>query len=318
MRSALSPVRALLQGVLDVLKAPLMLIAIAIVTVLIALPFAAVLNQQLQESLSVQPQVNLADTEIDPEWWMQFREQARGLAATFTPAVLGFAATLDGVSGVLDGRGLPMAILGPFVLSVVAWALLWGGVLQRFHQGRSIGVGGFLRAGRAHVLRFTAIAVVAAIVNLVLYLTVHRLLFGPVYGALVGMTSTERDAFVVRVVLYVVFFALVAIVSLVADYARVAAVAGRETSPAGMLRASTAFIRTHFATVAALYVLTGAIFVVVTVAYGALEIIGGSQVGGWRAVAIGQAYVLVRLAIRLTFAASELRLFNANHAAAAE
>ena len=318
MKSALGPIGALLQGVLDVLKAPLMLVAIAIVTVLIALPFAAVLHQQLQASLSVQPQVSLAETEIDPEWWMQFREQARGLAATFTPAVLGFAATLDGVSGVLDGRGLPMAILGPFVLSVVAWAFLWGGVLQRFHQRRAIGVGGFLRAGRIHVLRFTAIAAIAAIVNLILYLTVHRILFGPVHGALVGLTSTERDAFFVRLGLYVMFFALVAIVSLIADYARVAAIAGRDHSLAGLVRSSIGFIRACFATVATLYVLTGAIFILVTVAYGALEIYGGSQVGGWRAIAIGQAYVLVRLAIRLTFAASELRLFNANHAAAAE
>ena len=67
-----------------------------------------------------------------------------------------------------------------------------------------------------------------------------------------------------------------------------------------------------------LYLMTGAIFVVITIAYGTLEIYGGSQVGGWRAIAIGQAYVLVRLAIRLTFAASELRLFSANHAAAAQ
>ena len=85
---------------------------------------------------------------------MEFRAHARGLAATFTPAVIGFAATLDGLSGVLDGRGLPVAILGPFVLSVVAWAFLWGGVLQRFQQRRSIGVAGFLRAGRAHALPF--------------------------------------------------------------------------------------------------------------------------------------------------------------------
>ena len=59
-------------------------------------------------------------------------------------------------------------------------------------------------------------------------------------------------------------------------------------------------------------------FVIVTIAYGTLEVYGGSRVGGWRAVAIGQAYVLVRLALRLLFAASELRLFNANQAAAAE
>jgi len=318
MRSALSPARALVQGIADVVKAPFMLIAIAMLTMAIALPFAAVLHSRLQQSLSVQPHVSLAETEIDPEWWMEFREHARGLVSTFTPAVLGFAATLDGLSGVLDGKTPPVAMLLPFVLSVVAWAFIWGGALQRFQQRRAIGIGSFMRAGRAHLLSFLVIAAGAAIVNVILYLTVHRLLFGPVHGALVAMTSTERDAFLVRVVLYLIFFALVAAVSLIADYARAAAVAGRAGSPATMLAESLSFIRGRASAVAALYVMTGAIFVIVTVAYGVLEIYGGSQVGGWRAIAIGQAYVLVRLGIRLTFAASELRLFHANQAAAAQ
>ena len=85
-----------------------------------------------------------------------------------------------------------------------------------------------------------------------------------------------------------------------------------------MIGDSIQFVRGHFAAVAALFVMTGMIFVAITVAYGVLEIYGGSQVGGWRAIAIGQAYVFVRLAIRLTFAASELRLFSANHTAAAQ
>lgn len=312
-----SPIRAFAQGVADVLKAPLMLIGIAIVMLIITAPFAAVLQSRLQDSLSVQPQVSLNETEIDPEWWMEFREHARGLAATFTPAVLGFAATLDGVSNVLDGRPIPLALLTPLILSIVAWAFLWGGVLQRFSRHRGIGIGGFIRAGTAHVPAFIAIAVLAAIVNFALYLTVHRLLFGPVHNWLVGMTNTERDAFLIRVLLYVVFFSLVAIVSLIADYARVATVAGR-ASLSNAIRVSISFFSRNRAAVVTLYLITGAIFVVITIAYGTLEIYGGSQVGGWRAVAIGQAYVLVRLAIRLTFAASELRLFSANQAAAAE
>jgi len=313
-----SPPRALALGIADVLRAPLLLVGVALITLIVALPFAGVLHSRLQASLSVQPHIDRNDTEIDPEWWMEFREQARGLEATFTPAVLGFAATLDGISNVLDGNRIPLAIVAPLLLSTVAWAFIWGGVLHRFKSGRGLGVGGFLRAGRAHFMSFLLIAVSAAIVNLILYLTVHRVLFGPVHAVLTGMTSTERDAFFVRVILYAIFFSLVALVSLIADYSRVAAVAIGGSSTSGLIRASTRFIRDRFIAVALLFVLTGAIFVVVTVAYGSLEVVGGAEVGGWRAIAIGQAYVLVRLAIRLTFAASELRLFNANQAAVAE
>lgn len=313
-----SPLRALLQGLVDVLKAPLLLIAVAIVMLLIALPFAATLHSRLQESLSVQPQVSLADTEIDAEWWMEFRQHARGLEATFTPAILGFAATLDGVSGVLDGRGLPIGIWAPFALSIVAWAFLWAGILHRFQRRQGIGVRAFVAAGSAHVVGFTAVALIAAFINFVLYVTVHPVLFGPVHKVLVAMTSTERDAFFVRVLLYVIFFAFIGTVSLIADYARVVAISRKVDSAPAMIREAIAFLRGHLMAVVALYVLTGTIFVVLTVAYGTLEIYGGSQVGGWRAIVIGQAYVLARLAIRLTFAASELRLFQANQAAAAQ
>lgn len=310
-----SPLRALALGLLDVVRAPMMLIGIAVITLVIAVPFAAVLHSRLQASLSVQPQVSLDDTEIDPEWWMEFREHARGLEATFTPAVLGFAATLDGVSNVLDGKAMAPAIITPLVISVVAWAFIWGAALRRFQDGRGSGLSGFVSAGASHAISFIVIAIAAAAINLILYVTLHKLLFGPVHSVLVSLTTTERDAFLVRTLLYVMFFAVVATVSLVADYARVSAIAGRANSPGAMLRESIAFITTHKASVALLYVATGAIFIVVTIAYGSLEIVGGSQVGGWRAVAIGQAYVLVRLAIRLTFAASELRLFTTNHAA---
>ena len=318
MSGQTSPFRALLQGLGDVLKAPLLLIAVAVITLLVALPFAGVLQSRLQASLSVQPHVSLNETEIDPEWWMEFRQHAQGLEATFTPAVLGFAATLDGISNVVDGNAIPSAIVLPLVLSILVWSFLWGAILTRFQARRGIGAGGFVRGGLSCFVRFAIIAAAAAVVNLILYLTLHRLLFGPVHAWLAGMTSTERDAFFVRVILYALFFSVIGLVSLVADYARVAAVGGGASSVAGMIRSSIAFMRARFGAVIALFVMTGTIFVVLTAAYGTLEVVGGSQVGGWRAVAIGQAYVLARLAIRLTFAASELRLFSANQTAAAE
>jgi hypothetical protein len=318
MNQRLSAGRALLQGIADVVRAPLLLIGVAVIMLMTALPFAGVIQSRLQASLSVQPHVNLDEIEIDPEWWMEFRRHARGLAATFTPAVLGFAATLDGISNLLDGKSIPMPLIAPLMLSIAVWALLWGGVLERFRAGHGLGVAGFVRAGAAHFIPFAFIAVSAAVTNLLLFMTVHKLLFGPVHSALVAMTHTERDAFLVRVLLYAIFFALIAAVSLVADYARVAAVSRRVARPFEMLRLSFGFVRRHAGAVAVLFLMTGLIFMAITIAYGTLEVVGGSQVGGWRAIAIGQAYVLVRLAIRLTFAASELRLFNANQTAAAE
>jgi hypothetical protein len=304
-----SAARALAQGMSDVARAPWLVIAAAAITMAMALPFAVVLGTRLHASLASQPPVALAETEIDPEWWEEFRRHASGLEATFTPAVLGFAAALDSISGLLDGRQPPVAVLGPLALSIVAWAFLWGGMLRRFERGERIGLRRFVESGFALLPRFTAIAALAAAIMIVLYLTWHRLLFGPVYRSLASMTSVERDAFLVRVVLYLLFIAPLVVVGLIADYARIASVVGQPQSFGEAMRAGARFVRDYAGAVIMLFVMAAMILLIVTLAYGALEVYGGSQVSGWRAVAIGQLYILFRLAMRLAIAASELRLF---------
>ena len=306
-----SSTRAFIDGLLTVLRAPFVLLAVAVMTMAIAVPFAAMVGYRVQASLASQPPVALDETEIDPEWWQEFRAQARGLEATFTPAIVGFAAPLDSISAVLDGRQPPAAVLGPLALAMVLWAFLWGGILRRYSAGRAIGVRDFAMSGIRSAPRFLAIALMAAAIIVMLYLSLHALLFGPVHQLLVSRTSTERSAFLIRVVLYVLFFAPVALVGLVADYTRIASVTGTAGSLVQSLRAAAAFLRANTRAALVLYLTTASVFVIVTVAYGLLEVYGGSEVGGWRAIAIGQAYIIVRLAIRLTVAASELRLFAA-------
>lgn len=306
-----SAIRAFIDGVSAVLRAPFVIAAVTVITMLMALPFAVALGSRLQASLASQPPVALSETEIDPEWWQEFRAQARGLEATFTPAVLGFAAPLDSISAVLDGRRPPLPVVAPLVLSIVLWAFLWGGILRRLNADHPIGVRAFIDAGFQFAPRFIAIAAAAAAIILVLYLTVHAALFGPVYRMLVSSSATERDGFLVRVFLYVVFLAPLALVGLVADYARVAAAAGAATSVLQALRAGAAFVLANPRIVFTLYLMTALLFAAVTIGYGTLEIYGGSQVGGWRAIAIGQGYIVMRLTIRLIAAASELRLFAA-------
>jgi hypothetical protein len=305
-----SSTRAFLDGVVAVSRAPFILIVVAATTMAIAAPFAAVLGSRVQASLASQPPVALDETEIDPEWWQEFRAQARGLEATFTPAIVGFAAPLDSISAVLDGRQPPLAVLGPLTMSILAWAFLWGGILSRYRAGRAIGVRQFTNSGISLMPRFVGIALLAAVAVTLLYVSLHALLFGPVHHWLASRAGSERGAFLMRVVLYAVFLAPVVLVGLLADYARVASVSHQAGTLIDSLRAAAAFLRSNARAAIALYLLTSAVFVLVTVAYGALEIYGGSRVGGWPAIAIGQAYVLFRLALRLSVAASELRLFE--------
>jgi len=149
----------------------------------------------------------------------------------------------------------------------------------------------------------------------VLYLTVHRVLFGPVFNALAAMVSQERDAFVIRLVLYGVFGSLLVGVGLVADYTRISLGLGRATSLGDGLAAALDFLRRSWRPAVILFVMTASILGILFVIYGVGEAYGGSRVAGWRGVAIGQAFVVVRLLFRLLFVASEVRLFERASAA---
>ncbi len=307
-------IRALGAGLLAVLRRPLLIAAAALAMFAATLPFGLILGAELQTELAHQQPVSQGVTEIDPEWWQEFGERAEGLAATFTPMILGFAAPLDNLSSLLDGTRRPLILLGPYALSIVVWAFLWGAALDRFVHGQA--GSGFWRAGVTTFLPFAGISVIAAGLMLLLYFTLHWLLFGAIAETLQSAASTEQGAFAGRLLLYLVFGAALVFVSLVAGYARVILVVSKGRAVASALTASWRFVRAHVGSVVTLYLLTGALFVALLIAYGTLEVYGGSQVGGWRGVAIAQVYIVARLTIRLTFGASELRLYEDRQAAA--
>ena len=298
--------RSFLAGLSQVIRAPGLILMVGIVTALTMVPFALVLGDRLREALGNQPPIDLDAEEIDAEWWMEYRARAQGLEATFTPAIIGFAAPLSNLSELADGSRRPFALLAPIAAYALVWAFLAGGVLYRFDQGHRVGGQSFLRAAVRHLPRFTAIALVAALIAALLYLTVHAVLLGPVYEWGAARASSERSAFLFRIGLYLAFGALLATVSIVADYARVTCVRAEKVSLSSACLNALAFVRAHPFAVIGVYLLTGALFVLLLVLYGLVD----RRFGGWRGVIVGQAYVVARLAIRLTSMASELQLFR--------
>ena len=94
----LTVMRAMIGGLGDVLRAPVLIMMAAVATLIIAVPFAIVPGVRVQQSLSLQQPVAQGAIEIDAEWWQEFSAHADGIAATFTPAIIGFAAPLDNLS----------------------------------------------------------------------------------------------------------------------------------------------------------------------------------------------------------------------------
>jgi len=306
-----SPFRALIAGVSAVLRAPLLVTLVTVVTVGAAIPFALALGTELRESLSNQPPISLDATEIDAEWWLEFRAHARGLARTFTPAIIGFAAPLDNLSAILDGTRRPLALVAPVVLFAATWSFLLGGLLTRFARGTKATGREFLAACRRHFVAFAGISLAAAGAVLLLYVTVHPLLFGAVYPALSAQAATEQAAFFWRVALYIVFGGLLVGISLVADYARISLVSERVAGLRQAAIAGARFVWGQPSAVISLYLLTGTLFVLLLAVYGVAD----RRLGGWRAVAGGQAYIVARIVLRLAGAAAEIKLYQSRHAA---
>jgi hypothetical protein len=147
----------------------------------------------------------------------------------------------------------------------------------------------------------------------------YALLFGYVHGWLLDAAydrwtqdlNVERQAFFVRVLLYVVFGALVAAVNLIVDYAKIRAVVEDRRSMIGAVAASARFVLRHARATAALYLLNTLLFAAVLVAY-RIAAPGGSWHGAavWVAFGVGELYILARVWAKLVFLASETSLFQ--------
>ncbi len=104
---------------------------------------------------------------------------------------------------------------------------------------------------------------------------------------------------------------LIVTVNIAFDYAKVRAVVEDRRSMIGALLASARFARRNLAAVAALYALTGGLFVALLLAY-AIAAPGAAStgIGLWLGFGVSQLYLLGRLWIKLVFLASETALFQ--------
>lgn len=304
-----SSIRAALEGLALILNAPGLLAGVLLLTMAAALPFVFAVEAPVMRSLAMQPPVDsIAASEIDAEWWQEFSRHAGGLAATFTPAILGFAAPLDSVSALLDATPRPFALLWPVTASALLWAFLWGGVLHRCATGED-SLRGFWSAALRHFRSMAAVTLMAAAASVLLYLTLHALLFGVIYQQLAPRLAAERDAFLLRVACYLIFGIVLVLANAVFSFARVCVVSGLSAGHA--IARAWLLTRRRIGAVLGLYAIYLALFAAAMIGYGAIELMGGAAVGGWRAVVVGQVFVVVRLALRLGLAASQVRLADA-------
>ena len=310
--------RSFLDGVKRVVSAPAVLVGVFLLTVVMALPLALTLRGMLDEHLGTSLAATAAADAVNYDWWQEFQSQATGLGTTFTPSVIGFAAALDNVSGLMDARTkiAPIAaVVGAYIL---VWTFLAGGIIDRFARQRPTRAHGFFAAGGVFFFRFLRLAVVAGLAYWFLFGLVHEWLFEDLYQVVARDVSVERTAFLWRAALYALFGALLVAVNVLFDYTKIRAVIEDRRSMILALVASGRFLIRHGGRVLGLYALNAFVFVTLMaiwalVAPGA----GGAGASMWLGLLLAQMYLVARLFLKLHFIASQTALFQATLAHAA-
>jgi hypothetical protein len=302
---------AWLDGLSRVRRAPALLAGVFILTLVTAMPLAVAMRGAIAAHLGRSLAAGAAADGVNYDWWQEFMSQASGLDATLTPAVIGFAATLDSLSSAADARGAATPIAAALGVYLLAWLFLAGGILDRLARQRPTRAHGFFAACGVFFWRFLRLGVIAGALYWVLFTYVHRWLLDDAYERLILDVSAERVAFFWRFSLYAVFGAALVAVNIVMDYAKIRLVVEDRRSAVGALSAALGFLARHPGRALGVYALNSGMFLVLLAVWAIVDPgAGGAGAGMWLAFAATQAYLLSRLALKLQFMASQTALFQ--------
>ncbi len=303
--------RALAGGLGRLLSHPRFLIWLYAANLLLALIPAFVVSSQIERSLEQSQMAERLHEGFDDEWYREFRVDARGFSATFTPAVTGIGAVLEALDAFASGKLWTgyAPIVGLGILLLLVWTFASGGILSTYHQEGG-GPGEFWAACGRHFGPLLRLLLLAGL----FYLAAYKLLLPWVDHAVQTVnrqTIDERVAFAWVVGKYLLVLAYVFAVNLVFDYAKIVCVAeNRRSALAAATGALKLVWRRPLATVG-LYLALGLVGVVLLLAY-ALVAPGALQ-SGYLGLAVvfvlGQAYVLSRVALRLYSLAAQTDLY---------
>jgi hypothetical protein len=305
----MNPWTAWVDGWRRVQRAPALVVGGWLATLAVALPMTVLLHEQIASHLGNSLAARDAAAGVNADWWNEFLAQAGDLGRTFVPSIIGGAAVLRNLSVLADRQAVPLVVIVVIAAHLALTLFLTGGILDRLARDRTVGAYGFFAACGQYIFRLLRLAVISGTAYAALFVWLHPWLFDRLYDRLTHDLAVERTAFQYRFALYAVFGALVLLVNLIADYAKIRMVVEDRWSAIGAVGAAIRFIRRQPASALALYGLNMTGFSAIL----ALYIWLAPGAGGVPAVVglvVAQAYLVLRLAARLAFAASQIALFQ--------
>jgi len=267
------PLGAFLEGWRRVLRAP------AVVAGTVALIGAA---SRLIAIASSAPASQAADPVTTfpigwSAWVLVLDRQLRSLTGVLAPEISAF----------LRLPSLPPPVVAALCVQAVLWMFLSGGILDRIARARPIRTAAFFAACGVYFFRFLRLAVLIGLPGWVLF----------------QWQQWAADNVFVRASVLVA----VALVSLIADFARVRAVVEGRNSMLGALSASVRFVRRRAGRVLVLALLNGlAMLAVLRIGFQ----FASTPAPDWLSIVFLITWLLLAMTARLAFLASEVAFFQ--------
>ena len=306
-------IKSLFSGVGTAASRPRVLIGVWLASVLVALPATWVMAEVLNDSFGSSRVAETMRQGFDMSWHGEFEAAASGVAATFSPTVTGVGAFLINLEGWATGALFKDfgSLLGLGLAWALVWALLLGGVLTRYGPapdgGRS---SGFFESGGRYFARFVRLALLA----MPLYWLIYRL-YRASQRWLAAWTrdmTRETDVLICSLTAIVLIAFLLVLVRTCFDYAKIATVIeGRRSMFVATVR-GMGFVLAHPLRTVGLYLIVALVSIALLLLYGTIA--PGAEASTaltiWAGFAIGQAFLLARLFLRLSLLAGEMALFR--------
>jgi len=302
--------RAIAAGFRRCFAAPGMVLALWWVNLLVAMPAALLMSASLRRSIGSSLIHQKLRDGFDTPWFGEFAAAARGIEQAFTPSRLMPAAFLDNLEDWLTGAlfdKLPLlVILGLFYAAI--WALLLGGVLRRL-AGERLGIAGFLRDGGRFFWRLLRLAVLSGLL--------YAAVYGLQRGLFAGLEEITRDVTAETTVLgysvavYLLTALLLTLIHMVFGYAKIATVVEDRRSVVLAVLRALRFVARH--PVAALGQYYGVLVISAALLGAYYWLAPGTGQSTSTAVVLvflfGQAYLIIKLVMRLSLLGGQLELF---------
>jgi len=304
------PIDAWRAGLGRVRRAPALLAAGWVLTIVVAAPAAWAVGTAIREHLGDSLAAVEAAESVNYDWWQEFTSQASGPAATFGLNIMGFAAPLGNLAGFADAAALPPGVAATVLGFLLLQVFVTGGIIDRYARDTRLGPYGFLAACGASFFRLLRLGVAALAVYWLLFALV-RPAIDAAQRVLTRDLTVERQAFAVYAILTVAVLLVVAGVNLVFDFAKVRVVVEDRRSAIGALASGLRFVARQPAAAAGLYAINVLVFAAVLGLYAIVA--PSAAVSGWAlvwALFVMQLFVVARLWARLVFVASETVLFQ--------